>query len=95
MTPAQRRRHYDDWLASGLTGAAYARRHDINSKTFWHLCRTFSADVSRGSAPADNRPALLPVTLTVSDIATLNLHRASVSSSPAGIAAIIRELSLC
>ncbi|PAZ80598.1 IS66 family insertion sequence hypothetical protein, partial [Escherichia coli] len=44
----------------------------------------------------DNRPAaILPVTLSVSDTATLKLQRACVTASPAGIAAIIRELNLC
>ncbi|MCO7847666.1 hypothetical protein NI813_28165, partial [Escherichia coli] len=36
------------------------------------------------------KPALLPVTLTVNDTAILKLHRASVTSTPAAIAAIIR-----
>lgn len=67
MTPVQRHRHYDDWLASGMTRAAYAHLHGINHKTFWHLCRTLSADVSRGSAPADNRLPLLLVTLIQND----------------------------
>lgn len=74
---------------------AYARQHGINNKTFWHLCRAFSADDARGPAPADNRPAILPVTLSVSDTATLKLQCACVTASPAGIAAIIRELNLC
>ncbi|WP_252355716.1 IS66 family insertion sequence element accessory protein TnpA, partial [Escherichia coli] len=95
MTPAQRRQHYDAWRVSGMSRAAYARQHGINNKTFWHLCRAFSADDARGPAPADNRPAILPVTLSVSDTATLKLQRACVTASPAGIAAIIRELNLC
>ena len=64
MTPAQRRQHYDAWRVSGMSRAAYARQHGINNKTFWHLCRAFSADDARGPAPADNRPAILPVTAT-------------------------------
>ncbi|WP_434801265.1 IS66 family insertion sequence element accessory protein TnpA, partial [Escherichia coli] len=60
MTPAQRRQHYDAWRVSGMSRAAYARQHGINNKTFWHLCRAFSADDARGPAPADNRPAILP-----------------------------------
>ncbi|PAZ82548.1 IS66 family insertion sequence element accessory protein TnpA, partial [Escherichia coli] len=44
MTPAQRRQHYDAWRVSGMSRAAYARQHGINNKTFWHLCRAFSAD---------------------------------------------------
>ncbi|HAU3110337.1 TPA: IS66 family insertion sequence element accessory protein TnpB [Salmonella enterica subsp. diarizonae] len=91
MTPAQRRHHYDAWRVSGISRAAYARQHGINSKTFWHLCRQLSG----ASAPAKHKPALLPVTLSVSDTATLKLQRASITSSPAGIAAIIRELNLC
>ncbi|EHK3782649.1 TPA: IS66 family insertion sequence element accessory protein TnpB [Escherichia coli] len=95
MTPAQRRQHYDAWRVSGMSRTAYARHHGINNKTFWHLCRAFSADDARGPAPADNRPAILPVTLSVSDTATLKLQCACVTASPAGIAAIIRELNLC
>ncbi|EFN5626790.1 IS66 family insertion sequence element accessory protein TnpB, partial [Escherichia coli] len=38
---------------------------------------------------------ILPVTLSVSDTATLKLQCACVTASPAGIAAIIRELNLC
>ena len=95
MTPVQRRRHYNDWLTSGMSRAAYARLHGINHKTFWHLCRQFSADLAAAPAPAGRRPPLLPVTLTISDTATLKLQRASVTSTPAGIASIIRELNLC
>ncbi|EOM5192263.1 IS66 family insertion sequence element accessory protein TnpB [Escherichia coli] len=95
MTLAQRRQHYDDWLASGMCKSAYARLHGINHKTFWHLCRQLSADVSAAPAPANHKPPLLPVTLTVNDTAILKLHRASVTSTPAAIAAIIRELNLC
>ena len=95
MTPAQRRQHYDARRVSGMSRTAYARQHGINNKTFWHLCRAFSADDARGPAPADNRPAILPVTLSVSDTATLKLQCACVTASPAGIAAIIRELNLC
>lgn len=90
MTPAQRRQHYNDWLASGMSKSAYARLHGINTKTFWHLCRQLSADVSAATAPA-----LLPVTLAVSDTAILKLHRASITAMPAAIAVIIRELNLC
>ncbi|NZC40372.1 hypothetical protein, partial [Escherichia coli] len=78
------------WLASGMCKSAYARLHGINHKTFWHLCRQLSADVSAAPAPANHKPALLPVTLTVNDTAILKLHRASVTSTPAAIAAIIR-----
>ncbi|EOK6046801.1 hypothetical protein ACM7WX_004376 [Escherichia coli] len=53
MTPAQRRQHYDAWRVSGMSRTAYARQHGINNKTFWHLCRAFSADDARGPAPAD------------------------------------------
>lgn len=38
---------------------------------------------------------LLPITPAVSDSAILKLHRASVTSTPAAIAAIIWELNLC
>ena len=95
MTPAQRRQHYDAWRVCGMSRTAYARQHGINNKTFWHHCRAFSADDARGPAPADNRPAILPVTLSVSDTPTLKLQCACVTASPAGIAAIIRELNLC
>ena len=77
-----------------MSRAAYARQHGINN-TFWYLCRALSADDSRGPAPTDVRPAILPVSITVSDTATLKLQRACVTASPAGIAAIIRELNLC
>ncbi|MEF4304919.1 hypothetical protein U9869_28280, partial [Escherichia coli] len=92
--PAQRTCTFH-WLASGMCKSAYARLHGINHKTFWHLCRQLSADVSAAPAPANHKPALLPVTLTVNDTAILKLHRASVTSTPAAIAAIIRELNLC
>lgn len=95
MTPAQRCQHYDAWRASGVSRVAYARQHGINNKTFWHLCRVLSADDARVPAPADNRPPILPVILSVSDTATLKLLRACVTASTAGIAAIIRALNLC
>ncbi|WNU23720.1 hypothetical protein RS157_08720 [Escherichia coli] len=66
-----------------MSRTAYARQHGINNKTFWHLCRAFSAADARGPAPADNRPAILPVTLSVSDTATLKLQCACVTASPA------------
>lgn len=94
MTPAQRRQHYDDWLASGMSKSTYAQLHGINTKTFWHLCRALAPQKTH--TPAKN--TLLPVTLTdsgTSDVATLSLRAASVTSTPAGIAALIRELRLC
>ncbi|EAC1404455.1 hypothetical protein APX81_06715 [Escherichia coli] len=46
-----------------MSRAAYARQHGINN-TFWYLCRTLSADDSRGPAQADDRPVILPVSFT-------------------------------
>lgn len=91
MTPAQRRQHYDDWLTRVMSKSAYACLHGINNKAFWPLCR----QLSPATSPADHRPALLPITPAVSDSAILKLHRASVTSTPAAIAAIIWELNLC
>ncbi|EPR5839474.1 IS66 family insertion sequence element accessory protein TnpA [Escherichia coli] len=83
-------RHYDAWLASGMSRAAYARQHGINNNTFWYLCRALSADDSRGPAPTDVRPAILPVSITVSDTATPKLQLASITSIPAGINTLTR-----
>ncbi|WP_244600652.1 hypothetical protein [Escherichia coli] len=72
----------------------YAKERNLMAKKMTPAQRRQHYD-ARGPAPADNRPAILPVTLSVSDTATLKLQRACVTASPAGIAAIIRELNLC
>lgn len=97
MTAAQRRRHYHDWLASGMTRTHYARLHGIHTKTFGNLCRDIAAAAAVETDTPDN-PALLPVTLTGpvgTDTATLSLRGASVTGSSAVLVTLIRELNLC
>ncbi len=53
MTAAQRRRHYHDWLDSGMTRADYARLHGIHAKTFGNLCRDIAAEGAANAAPPE------------------------------------------
>ena len=97
MTAAQRRRHYHDWLTSGMTKADYARLHGIHAKTFGNLCRDIAAE-SSAEAGTPEEPALLPVTLAKpadTNTVTLSLRRASVTGTAAALIPLIRELNLC
>jgi hypothetical protein len=97
MTAAQRRRHYHDWLDSGMPRADYARLHGIHPKTFGNLCRDIAAE-SASEADTPEKPALLPVNLAIpveTNTVTLSLRRASITGTVAALIPLIRELNLC
>lgn len=50
--------HIEAWQASGLTQAAYCRRHGLNTKTFSGRLREY-----RVPATAAERPGLIPIRL--------------------------------
>jgi hypothetical protein len=61
MTAAQRRRHYNDWLTSGMTRTHYARLHGIHIKTFGNLCRDIAAEAAAETdAPDSPSPLRCP-----------------------------------
>lgn len=55
MQQHEKQAHVNAWQNSGLTKAAYARQHSINSKTFGRWCRHDQLNVK-------DKPALVPVT---------------------------------
>jgi len=62
MQQHEKQAHVKAWQNSGLTKAAYARQHGINSKTFGRWCRHVQLNVK-------DKPALV-------EMATLNrTHR--------------------
>ncbi len=56
MHSEEKQSHVKAWQASGLTKAAYARNHDINSKTFGRWCQIYQSQLK-------SKPGLVPVTL--------------------------------
>ena len=94
MQQHEKQAHVKAWQNSGLTKAAYARQHGINSKTFGRWCRHVQLNVK------DN-PALVPVMLQaeasppLSDVMILRLssgHRLDLpmSISPRWIAELLQ-----
>ena len=55
----ERRIHIEAWQTSGMSQAAYCRKHDLNTKTFGNWVRKHRADHVIRS------PALVPVTVTI------------------------------
>jgi len=94
MQQHEKQAHVNAWKNSGLTKAAYARQHGINSKTFGRWCRHDQLHVK-------DKPALVPVTLQaeaappLSDFMMLRLssgHRLDLplSISPRWVAELLQ-----
>ncbi len=50
MQADEKQVHVKAWQTSGLTKAAYAQEHGINSKTFSRWCRQYLSEVNGSSA---------------------------------------------
>ncbi len=96
MQQHEKQAHVNAWQNSGLTKAAYARQHGINSKTFGRWCRHLQLNVK-----VKDKPALVPVTLQaetalpLSDVMILRLssgHRLDLplSISPRWVAELLQ-----
>ena len=95
MQQHEKQAHVNAWQNSGLTKAAYARQHGINSKTFGRWCRHVQLNVK------DN-PALVPVMLQaeasspLSDVMILRLSSGHLLDLPMSISPRwIAELLQC
>jgi hypothetical protein len=89
------KQHIEAWQASGLTQAAYCRRHELNPGTFSARLRAYrasSAPEAPGLIPIRLEPAVVPSEPLVLRLASGHRLELPATSEPRWLAELLRCL---